>query len=570
MLLGLSWADWATLLLYVALTVWAGVAATRKVKDTIDFFMGGRRFGKAFLIFFAFGAGTSGNDAVGVSSKTYTSGLSGIWYQWLWLFCTPFYWLIAPVMRRMRCLTTGDYFEHRYDGGVAALYTVVGVLQLTLNIGVIQLGAGSMIEGITGGEISRNAAIIGMTVLMLAYGVAGGLAAAVVTDFLQGILTVVLSFLLLPFALNAVGGFSGLHDVIEREFPDQGMFSLSTPGEINLFWIGMLGLNSLIGIVTQPHIIGVCAAGKTEMDGRVGFAAGNLIKRVCTIAWTVVGLCAIVMYLGTDIHPDSVFGQAAKDLLPGVAPGLVGLFLAALIASVVSSTNAFMVSSSGLFTQNFYKRWLVRDREDKHYVWVGRVSGLIIVIIGVWFSFQFTSVPNGLVMFFKLQAMMGPAFWLGLFWRRTTPAGAWAATLGAFAILVATSMGGFHTWAAGNLPEYMIWNGKFRDSWQIFFYLLGGFGFGIAVSLITPRMREEKLDRVFRCIRTPVNAEEAHQPEPFMLPPGMPAHEPRKLINHPDLELYWPSRVALSGFGAIWLVVVLMIAFVFWMATWGA
>ena len=81
----------------------------------------GRRFGKPFMIFFAFGAGTSGNDAVGVSAKTYTNGLSGIWYQWLWLFCTPFYWLIAPVMRRMRALTTGDYFEYRYDGSVAAL-----------------------------------------------------------------------------------------------------------------------------------------------------------------------------------------------------------------------------------------------------------------------------------------------------------------------------------------------------------------------------------------------------------------------------------------------------------------
>jgi SSS family transporter len=570
MLYGLSWADWATLLLYVALTVWAGVAATRKVKDTIDFFMGGRRFGKAFLIFFAFGAGTSGNDAVGVSSKTFTTGLSGIWYQWLWLFCTPFYWLIAPVLRRMRCLTMGDYFEYRFSGSVSALYTVVGVLQLTLNIGVIQLGAGSMIEGITGGEISRNAAIIGMTVLMLAYGVAGGLAAAVVTDFLQGILTVVLSFLLLPFALNAVGGFSGLHDVIEREYPDQSMFSLSTPGEINLFWIGMLGLNSLIGIVTQPHIIGVCAAGKTEMDGRVGFAGGNLIKRVCTVAWTIVGLCAIVMYLGQDIHPDSVFGQAAKDLLPGVAPGLVGLFLAALIASVVSSTNAFMVSSSGLFTQNFYRRWLVREREDKHYVWVGRVSGLVIVIIGVWFSFQFTSVPDGLVMFFKLQAMMGPAFWIGLFWRRATAAGAWAATLAAFGILVATSTDGFHAWAAATLPEYMIWNDKFRDSWQIFFYLLGGFGVGIVVSLVTPRVNAERLNRVFRCIRTPVNEIEEHQPEPFMLPPGMPAFEPRKVINHPDFEIYWPSRIAVTGFTVVWIAVALMIGLFLWMASWGA
>jgi SSS family transporter len=570
MWLGLRGWDWVTLLLYIGLTIWAGVAATRKVRDTVDFFMGGRRFGKLFLVFFAFGAGTSGNDAVGVSSKTFTTGLSGIWYQWLWLFCTPFYWLIAPVMRRMRCLTTGDYFEYRYNGSVSALYTVVGVLQLTVNIGVIQLGAGSMIEGITGHEISRNTAIIAMTVLMLAYGVAGGLAAAVVTDFLQGILTVVLSFILLPFALREVHGFAGLHEVIGREFPGKQMFSLSTPGEINLFWIAMLGLNSLIGIVTQPHIIGVCAAGRTELDGRVGFAGGNLIKRVCTIAWTIVGLAGIVMYLHKDIRPDSVFGQVASDLLPGVAPGLVGLFLAALIASVVSSTNAFMVSSSGLFTQNFYRRWLVRDREDIHYVWVGRASSIVIVVIGVWFAFQYKDVPSGLVTFFKLQAMMGPAFWIGLVWRRATPVGAWAATLAAFAILWATSLGGFHTWAAENLPAYMIWNGKFRDSWQILAYLTGGFGAGIAASCVTPRQPHERLERVFRCIRTPVNAVEAHQPEPFMLPPGMASPEVPKLINHPDFELYRPTRVTFGGFTVFSFFVVVLIGFVYWMATWGA
>jgi Na+/proline symporter len=302
----------------------------------------------------------------------------------------------------------------------------------------------------------------------------------------------------------------------------------------------------------------------------VGFAGGNLIKRVCAIAWTVVGLCAIVMYLDTDIHPDSVFGQAANDLLPGVAPGLVGLFLAALIASVVSSTNAFMVSSSGLFTQNFYRRWLVRDRDDKHYVWVGRFSGLVIVIIGVWFSFQFPNVPSGLVMFFKLQAMMGPAFWIGLVWRRATPIGAWAATLGAFGILWATSQAWFHSWAAESLPEYMIWNGKFRDSWQMLFYLVVGFGLGILVSLVTPRVPAIRLDRVFNAIRTPVNETEPHQPEPFMLPPGLPVGTPRKVIDHPDLEIYWPSRIAWSGFAVFWVFVALLIGFVYWMATWGA
>ena len=91
-MLGIGGWDWAALAIYFIVTVAIGLWSARKIKDTTDFFMAGRRFGKPFMIFFAFGAGTSGNDAVGVSSKTYTNGLSGIWYQWLWLFCTPFYW----------------------------------------------------------------------------------------------------------------------------------------------------------------------------------------------------------------------------------------------------------------------------------------------------------------------------------------------------------------------------------------------------------------------------------------------------------------------------------------------
>jgi len=565
-MLGISGWDWAALIFYFVGTVVIGLYTARKVKDTTDFFMAGRRFGKPFMIFFAFGAGTSGNDAVGVSSKTYTNGLSGIWYQWLWLFCTPFYWLIAPVMRRMRALTTGDYFEHRYDGSVAALYTLVGVGQLTVNIGIIQLGAGSMIEGITGGAIDRNVAIVAMTFMFVLYGIAGGLAAAIVTDFIQGILTVILSFILLPFALDAVGGFAGLHTSIE----DDSMFSLVAPGEINLFWIFILGLNSLIGIVTQPHIMGVCAAGRTEMDGRVGFAFGNLIKRFCTVAWTVVGLCAVVMYLNEDIDPDIIYGQAAKDLLPGIMPGLVGVFIAALIASVMSSCDAFMVSSSGLFTQNLYRRWIATDRTERHYVLVGRIAALVIVAGGLSFAFLVNDVPTGIVWFFKLQALMGAAFWIGLFWRRGTVAGAWAATLTAFAVLFFTSLPAFHEWATDNLPEMMVLDGKFRDSWQIFAYLIGGFGTGIGVSLFTKRVSDEKLDRVYNCLRTPVDEAEPHQPEPFMLPEGLEPHPAKKLINHPDLEIPMPTPIGMIGFAGFWAAVAILIGFVYWMAGWGA
>lgn len=567
-MLGLGGWDWAALFVYFLGIMALGLWTARRVSDTSDFFIGGRRFGKTMMVFFSFGAGTSGNDAVGVSSKTYVEGMSGIWFQWLWLFCTPFYWLIAPLFRRMRALTTGDYFEQRYDSGVAALYTIIGILLLTVNIGVVQLGASSMIEAATGGAINRYAAIIGMTIMFVIYGMAGGLSAAIITDFIQGLLTVLLSFILLPFALYTVGGFSGLHAAID----DKNMFSLVAPGEINSFYVLMLCMSALIGIVTQPHIMGVCAAGQTELDGQVGFAGGNLLKRFCTIAWMLVGMCAIVMYKDSDppIEADLVYGTVAQQLLPGILPGLVGVFLAALIASVMSSCDAFMVSCSGLFTQNIYRRWLYREKSEGHYVMVGRITSLVIVCAAILFAYLVSDVPSGLVWFFKLQALMGPAFWLGLFWRRATVAGAWAGTLMGFFILTVTSMPRFHTWAAVNLPEYMIWNDQFRDSWQIFAYLSAAFITGILVSLFTARVSHEKLERFYACLRTPIQPNEPHNPRPFTLPPGLEPAPPRKLFQHPDLEIPIPNRTSVYGFLFFWVWVGLLIGLVYWMAGWGA
>ena len=67
-------------------------------------------------------------DAAGTISKTVSSGASGIWVSWMWMFGTPFYWLIAPVIRRMRCLTMADYFQERFGRAAAVLYTIVATL----------------------------------------------------------------------------------------------------------------------------------------------------------------------------------------------------------------------------------------------------------------------------------------------------------------------------------------------------------------------------------------------------------------------------------------------------------
>ncbi len=162
-----------------------GTLSARKVKDASTFFMGQRQFGKWMMTFFNFGTGTSTDQAVSTVAKTYTVGASGIWYQWLWLFSTPFYWILAPLFRRMRAVTTSDYLAVRYGNSVSVLFALVGMLQLSVTIGVVLKASSSMIDPVTDGFITANMAIFGMTVLFVIYGVAGGLSAAIITDLIQ-------------------------------------------------------------------------------------------------------------------------------------------------------------------------------------------------------------------------------------------------------------------------------------------------------------------------------------------------------------------------------------------------
>lgn len=94
-LYGLRPVDGAMIILYFVVVMAIGFWSSRKVKTESDFFLGGRRFGKGLLIMHWLCTGTHSEMAVQVAGATARVGLGGIWYQWMWLFSTPFYWLMA-------------------------------------------------------------------------------------------------------------------------------------------------------------------------------------------------------------------------------------------------------------------------------------------------------------------------------------------------------------------------------------------------------------------------------------------------------------------------------------------
>jgi SSS family transporter len=566
-MLGIEAIDWAVIIVYLVGITFIGLWAVKKVRSTASFFIGDRKFGKIMMAFFMFGSGTHSEQAVGVAAKTYQVGASGIWYQWLWLFVTPFFWLIAPFFRRMRALTTGDYFEVRYGRSVSGLYAVMGILPLLVAIGVMLRGSGKLVEAVSGGDIKSNVAIIAMTVMFVIYGVAGGLSAAIATNLVQGLLTIVLSFIILPFALSKVGSMSGLRE--SNSNPD--MLSLVSPGEITLFYIIIIAFNALVGWVTMPETMANCAAGKTEMEGRTGVTVGIFGKRICTIAWMLTGLCAVVMYDKLDklADADLAYGTMARDLLPEISPGLIGLFIAGMLASVMSTCDSLMVVASALFTENIYKKFLVVGKADKHYTLIGRIASALVVMLGIFVAFKLESVVEGLEIYWMVSALMGIAFWVGLYWRGATAAGAWAATLtslGAFLFTSTKPLGipwDFNAQLAHKLPAFMLWEGELYLPWQMIIYLSAGILVMIVVSLFTKRVPRENLDRFYECLRTPIGPGEL-ETEPFTLPAGVEPAPRNTLIAHPDLEIPKPTIIGIGGFLAAWAGVALLIGAVYW------
>lgn len=70
MWLGLSLLDWIIIVVSLIGMAALATAMSRQIHDGTDFFMGGRRFGKVFMIFFSFSSGTSGDDAVSSTAGT--------------------------------------------------------------------------------------------------------------------------------------------------------------------------------------------------------------------------------------------------------------------------------------------------------------------------------------------------------------------------------------------------------------------------------------------------------------------------------------------------------------------
>lgn len=546
-MVGLKAADIAVLIAYFVIVAGIGFLATRLIRNREDFFMGGRRFGKILTIFFSFGAGTHADDAVTVSSKSYKVGLAGIWYQWVMLFTLPIYWLLAPIFRRARVFSTADFFDRRYGTSFGLLYAAFGLFICVGYTGVMLFGSARVIEGVTGGAISLPTGILLVAGVSVLYGILGGLVAAAWNDLFQGVLTIVMSLLIPVFFWSKIGGAEGFRAAL----PDPAQaFRLVLGHEMTVYWIVMMSIGSLFSMVVQPHIMANTGAAKSEMDSRVGFVGGMILKRLITVPWALTGVMAIALFGAGTINSDHAFGLMARQLLPA---GCAGLMIACVMASVMDNCAVLMVSFSSIYTNSIHKRVFPRAVEEASLVRVARIASALFILLSVGLGFVFEDVPAARRFLWKTVPLMGIPFFLGLWWRG---ANRWGAFASFFAALAALAAAEFH----------FQWKGDEGLPKTITLFLSTGIGAGILVSLLTRRESRRSLDGFYLLLKTPIGREEELRQAglvevpgtgTFEAPPAAPAAADEKDSRH--WEFAKPARSTVVGFLVVTAIMLAML-----------
>ena len=485
---GLPIIDLVVIVLYFAVVILIGIWSMRRIRNQDDFFLAGRRSGKIIQTFAAFGQGTSTDNAVGVTTTTFTNGAGGIWSSLLLLFATPMYWITSPWFRRLRVRTMGDFFEDRYGSKkIAATYAVIGCFSImaTIAIGfsamtktivamipkeVYELNEKEMAEYNTALEFKRlksidysmltieekeqlsqlelskprklfphfseSAVVWIVCLIVMIYAVAGGLEAAFLSDTLQGFFIIILSIMLLPFAygkINAIYGGHGIMDALKTihdKLPESFFDLFGSPSCIDFTWyyITAISIMFTINVVMNPNMLLTIAAAKDEFTARFGFTSGNFIKRFCTILWGLLGLAAIVLYADKVQNSDLVWGYSARDLLGSLNIGLVGLMIACLMAALMSTADCLMITASSLIILNLYRPF-TKAKSEEHYILVGRVAGAVVVIGGAVIATQFDNILQMLKFTWEFNIVVAASFWLGMKWRRANRKAAWSSIL---------------------------------------------------------------------------------------------------------------------------------------------
>jgi SSS family solute:Na+ symporter len=473
-------ADWLVIGAYLAFTLLVGLFFSRRSgKKTEEFFLSGRTL-PWWLAGTSMVATTFGSDTpLLVAGIIGQRGIAGNWWWWSFAMSnmlTVFFF--ARLWRRSGLTTDVELCELRYGGaparilrGTRALY--FGGLINILVLAWILFGGQGILATLLG--IAPNATItflgldvplalslvVALVLFVTLYSTLAGLWGVVTTDLVQFGLATVGCVALAIYVVNSgeVGGLSGLRSQVIQNHP-AGASALSFFPQIGgsgVTGVSLIWFSTMMGAQwwaswypgSEPGGGGYIAqrmlASKDERHAQLAtlwFSVAHYAVRPWP--WILVALASFAIWpdVGSLFPADwGVDAGRARELtfiaaIPRFLPtGLAGLMAASLVAALMSTVDTHMNWGASYLVNDFYRRFWVKDRDERHYV---RVSRLVMLgSIGLAILLATTALDNirsANELVVSIGAGAGLVYILRWFWPRINAWSEIASMLGAFAI----------------------------------------------------------------------------------------------------------------------------------------
>jgi Na+/proline symporter len=430
--------DWLIILAFFILSLVIGIIVSKKSgKDITEFFLSGRKM-PWWLLGISMVATTFSADTPNlVTDIVRTNGVAGNWVWWAFLLTgmlTVF--VYAKLWRRSEVLTDLEFYELRYSGKGAAFLRGFRAFYLGAVFNVLIMAsvclAGIKIGGALLGLSPVETLLISCAVTVI-YSSIGGLRGIIITDFFQFILAMVATFWAAYEIVNLpqVAGLTNLlnhPDVIPKlnlipDIADTDLFIavFIIPLAVQWWAVWYPGAEPGGGGYVAQRML----SAKDEKNAIWATLLFNFMHyAVRPWPWILIALASIVVFPNLEslqvAFPNTIVGNdlAYPAMISFLPSGLLGLLVASLIAAFMSTISTHLNWGSSYLVHDFYRRFFVKDRTEKHYVFIGRVFTVLLMVFSAFFALFLNNSLQAFGIILQIGAGTGLIFILRWFWYR--------------------------------------------------------------------------------------------------------------------------------------------------------
>ncbi|MDA9276226.1 Na+:solute symporter [Flavobacteriaceae bacterium] len=430
--------DWLIISAFFILSLVIGIIVSKKSgKDVTEFFLSGRKM-PWWLLGISMVATTFSADTPNlVTDIVRTNGVAGNWIWWAFLLTgmlTVF--VYAKLWRRSEVLTDLEFYELRYSGKGAAFLRGFRAFYLGAIFNVLIMAsvclAGIKIGGALLGLSPVETLLITCTITVV-YSSIGGLRGIIITDFFQFILAMVATFWAAYEIVNLpqVAGLTNLlnhPDVIPKlnlipDIADTDLFIavFIIPLAVQWWAVWYPGAEPGGGGYVAQRML----SAKDEKNAIWATLLFNFMHyAIRPWPWILIALASIVVFPDLDslrvAFPNTIVGNdlAYPAMISFLPPGLLGLLVASLIAAFMSTISTHLNWGSSYLVHDFYRRFFVKGKSETHYVSMGRVFTVLLMVFSAFFALFLNNSLQAFGIILQIGAGTGLIFILRWFWYR--------------------------------------------------------------------------------------------------------------------------------------------------------